>query len=73
MEMYLIKKLWIDSLENEYYLAHGYEVIGFVTDKEEAKRITKESGVVIGDGWPLFKGREYPKLVWEEVVPYSEK
>jgi hypothetical protein len=65
--------IWIDSLENDYHLAQGYEVQGFVTDKDEANRITTEADKVIGDGWPLVKGREYPKLVWEEVTPYIEK
>lgn len=38
-KIFLIEKLWIDTLENHAIDAYGYKPIGFVFDEKEAKRI----------------------------------
>lgn len=70
--MYLIKRLWIDPLENRN--AFGYEVIGFVKSKKEANRICNLEQVLrSAHPWPLrgapgLKGESIPRFRAEEII-----
>lgn len=58
--MFLIKRLWIDPLENRN--AYGFEEIGIVITKEEADRICSLEEVPKEKyPWPLNYAREFPK------------
>jgi hypothetical protein len=69
--VYLIKRLWIDPLENDN--AYGFESIGFVSTKEEADRICSLKYISKKTcPWPLefafeFKGDSVPMFKAEEV------
>jgi hypothetical protein len=54
--IFLIQKLWIDSMENDSSHAMGYGNVGFVYTKEEADEIVAAGGKYIGTGWPVDKG-----------------
>jgi hypothetical protein len=58
--VYLIEKIWTDSLENQPSAAVGYEPHGFVFDEEKAKKI-------------CAKGRKYTgKDCWAILEPMPE-
>ena len=40
--IFLIKKLWLDSMENEYNSAKGYNAFGYVTTEDEAIEFCKK-------------------------------
>jgi len=69
--MFLIKRLWIDPLENRD--AFGFEPVGFVVSGDEATRITQLEFVSKTQyPWPLnhahnFKGDSVPRFIAEEV------
>lgn len=65
--IWLIKKLWTDSMENHTSNAMGYKVIGYVNSEVEAREIIANGGEVIGDGWPLCRGEIYRILISEPV------
>ena len=70
--MFLIKRLWIDSFENNN--AYGFENIGVVATKEEADRICSlEKIPKTMYSWPLknateFKGDSVPRFIAEEIM-----
>ena len=51
--IYLIKKMWKDPYENHINEAFGYEIVGYVSDEEEAKCICAAAGTMLPEGWPL--------------------
>lgn len=64
-KIYVIEKAWTDCLENERYLAVGYEIIGFTKSRKEAEKIVKNSRkLTMKDCWainepiPEFKMKE---------------
>ena len=69
--MHTIHRLWIDTLENRN--AYGFELIGFVTSKEEADRICSLELVPKSEyPWPLdyayeFKGDSVPRFISKEI------
>lgn len=75
--MFLVKKLWIDPLENRN--AYGYNVVGFARTKEEADRICNSEFVKKSDyPWPLdycteFKGDFVPRYTATELVEFVLK
>lgn len=46
MGIYIIKKAWSDSLENDPGRAFGYEVIGYVTTEKAAIEYCKRAGKI---------------------------
>jgi hypothetical protein len=46
--VYLIKKLCVDSLENDYSAAQSYDVIGYMINKEEADKYAAKGGSYAG-------------------------
>ena len=70
--MYLIKRLWIDTLENRN--AYGFEPIGIVSTKKEAERINTMCQIPKSDyPWPLayateFEGSTVPKFQIEKMT-----
>lgn len=67
--MYLIEKIWIDSLENSYERAVGYNVIGYVETLEEAESIVKNGSTytksncwAISKEMPQYRYKTIPKL-----------
>lgn len=69
-QIFLIKKLWTSPFENDYWKAHGYEAVGFVTTEEEAKKIVKEGGYHIGTGWPFGTGEAIDIFEFEAVKTF---
>ena len=53
-EIWLIRKLWIDSMENNPLAASGYKTVGFVTTELEADTIIKDGGIIEDKGWPIM-------------------
>lgn len=66
MKIYLISKLKIDKLENNFNAAFDYRDIGYVGTREEAETLVKNAGDLIGDGWPFDKGEKMPNLIAKE-------
>ena len=66
--MYLIKEIWVDTMENGRASALGYKNIGFVKTEEEARQIVKDGGALRADRfkWPLIWGDE-PRFKYEKV------
>lgn len=64
--IYLIKKIWIDSLENRLNSAVGYSIIGYFDNKEEAARFCAKSKIYTQkDCWAIFSPmKEY---IYEEI------
>ena len=64
--MYLIERLWIDTMENRD--AYGFEAIGIVESIEEAERISNLEQIPKSKyQWPLgcaseFKGNAVPRF-----------
>lgn len=73
--MFVIKRLWIDTLENRN--AYGFEDIGVVATKEEADRICSLENVPKAKyPWPLnyaigFNGDSVPRFVAKELRDIS--
>lgn len=63
MEIYLVSKLWTDSLEN--YNASGYAPEGFCFTKERADELVKEAGTFKDDFWAVSKGT--PMRIVEKI------
>lgn len=68
-EIYLIDRIWLDSLENDTFSAVGYGVFGFVTTEEEAKEFcskgklyTKKDCWAIFTNMPEYRYRKVEKL-----------
>ncbi len=40
--IFLIKQLWLDSMENEYNSAKGYDAFGYVNTEDEAIEFCKK-------------------------------
>lgn len=60
--IYVLKKLWVDELENQLERAMGYEEVGFTTNKLKAESMVKKAGTRKGTGWPITKNQEVPIL-----------
>ena len=50
-DIYLIKKLWYDPLEN--LNAYGYNDLGYVTTLDEVNQILSSKPDLTPEGWPL--------------------
>jgi len=61
-EIFVIHKLWTDSMENHYSAALGYEVIGFVKTKADAEKLVADAGFRKGGGWPIGDDQQMPIL-----------
>ncbi len=70
--IFLIKKLSIDTLENDYNKAVTYNVIGYVTDAELANSIVDNGGRYEGSGWPVEAGRIIDIIKVEVVTAYEQ-
>lgn len=73
-EPYLIERLWTDMMENQPSAAIGYRPIGVVMGKAVADVLVAEAGFEHGDGWPIRRGEQMPKLrakqlPWIDGVP----
>lgn len=60
--VYVLKKLWVDELENQLERAMGYEEVGFTTNKLKAESMVRKAGKRTGTGWPIVKNQEVPIL-----------
>jgi hypothetical protein len=68
-EIFLIEKIWIDSMENEVHGAYGYEPYRWTSDPEEASKIINAGKVYTSaDCWaivgsmPEYKCRKLKSL-----------
>ena len=53
--IFLIEKLWLDSMENNIDSAKGYKPIGFVTNEKEAIDICNNGKIYTSkDCWAIF-------------------
>lgn len=53
-EIWLINKLWQDSMENKSSAATGYSPEGYCMSEAEADLLVSEGGTVKANGWPLM-------------------
>ena len=77
--IYLIKKIHIDSMENNFSDALYYETVGYLDTEDQAKALVNLGGVVTGDGYPFTdyssvgkdglpdKNHSYPKFKYIKV------
>ncbi len=71
MEIYIIKKLWINPSKNTN--AYGYSTIGYVYSKEETKLICDKHFILKSEfPWPLdyafeFEGERVPLFISEQI------
>lgn len=69
--MFLIERLWIDTLENQD--AYGFKAIGFVSSRKEAERICGLEAIPKRKyPWPLeyaneFIGADVPRFRATEI------
>lgn len=66
-DVWLLSRLWVDSLENGFHAAQGYKPELVVFSEATADRLISEAGYEIGTGWPISKGRPVPKLKKERI------
>lgn len=64
--IYLVSELWIDTLENDFNMALGYKIIGFVDSIDEFNT-RFGAKYVEGTGWPIAKSSKQPAYKYEEV------
>lgn len=69
-KVFIIKKTFVDWMENNLDAALYEKIVGFVTTQEEAESITN-SEFIIGTGWPICKDKQVPLYSYEIVEPYS--
>lgn len=69
--IFLIERAWCAPLENR--VDFGYEVIGYVSDEETAKRVVEEAGFLRGDEtWSLkFKKVPTPRMRYKALEEIS--
>jgi hypothetical protein len=70
--IYLVEKLWIDSMENQN--AHGYSPVGYVESEEEAIALTLEVVQVSVSPWPLKYangGDPVPRYRYKELQQFK--
>ena len=68
--MFLIKRLWIDTMENQD--AYGFKDVGVVTTKEEAIRICNLEFVPKAQHpWPLNYASEFKGNILSNVIGIS--
>lgn len=67
-EIYVIKALWVDALENQRAEAMGYREVGFVESEEQARAIVDGAGLLRGNGWPIPSGEYAPKMQFVKVA-----
>lgn len=66
--IYLINKIWFDSMENDPGRAVGYNPVGYVETEEEAKSIFA-SGKLYGrkDCWALSEANNTPEFTYTPI------
>lgn len=70
-DKFLIERLHIDALENQYDAAHYFTVEGYVDTLEDARRLVSAAGVVAGTGWPTERGKTEPRLRYRSIPKLS--
>lgn len=60
--IYMIERLWTDSMENQRSDAMGYNPVGFVLDYATAVNVVEAGGHKQGDGWPIPRGESKPRF-----------
>lgn len=69
--IFLIEKLWTDSLENEVNGAYGYDPHSYVDLEETAIRIVKDGGIVDKKQcWAFI--RNMPMYKYTKINKYNE-
>lgn len=75
--IYLIQKVWTDSMENNLSDAIGYNTLGYVKTKEEADKIVEIGGTMESSSWPPIKKGEnrivYKELKEIDTIEWYEK
>jgi hypothetical protein len=67
--IYLIERLWTDSMENNSYAAVGYAVAGYVATRDEAERIVNGCEMVPESAcWAIRKPT--PRFKYRAVEPF---
>ncbi len=68
--IFIIEKLWLDSMENRWDGAMGYDIIGYVTNEEHAKEIVQNGGFEKKEAcWTLDS--DTPKYSYRKIELYS--
>lgn len=58
--IFIIEKLYISVMENDYSEAATYKSIGFVNTLDEASSVVEKMGSYDGVGWPVSRGKSLP-------------
>jgi hypothetical protein len=66
-DVWVLSRLWVDSMENTFNAAHGYKPEGVCLTESEADRAIAAAGDFIGTGWPFYHGQQIPNLKKEKV------
>lgn len=67
---YLIKRIWVDPMENRTDQAVGYNIVGFVETKEAAEEIYNQGrDFTVNDCWAI-RG-DMPEFMYEPVLLIS--
>jgi hypothetical protein len=65
--IFLIEKIWIDSLENNPNRAVGYSIIGYVENEDIAKDICSKSKIYTQkDCWAILE--EMPEYRYKKIL-----
>ena len=65
MRIFLIERLWTNSIENHPMAAYGYEPHGFMLSKSKAEKLSKSEMVPKSKCWALNK--PMPKYRFKEL------
>lgn len=67
--IWLIERIWFNSLENEINSAVGYSPFGYVENEEKAKEFCKKGKICTQeDCWAVYK--EKPEYRYKEIKYY---
>jgi len=69
-EIFLIQRIWIDSLENQSSNAVGYEPIGWLpTEKEAQDFVSKGRMFTRADCWAIgYVEKEMPQFTYKKLT-----
>jgi len=68
--VYLIEKIWTDSMENKSERALGYSPVGYVYSEKAAKKFCGKGRIYTdNDCWAIFT--QMPEYTYKEINPIS--
>ena len=71
--IWLIEKLWQDSMENESSAARGYSPEGYCATEAEADALIAEAGICKANGWPITRDMPFRRKERVERISPNDK